>query len=239
MSGSDETDRLGVVAGRAQYAEPVNAAMINHTFDILCRFLRPGSILEIGPAEGTMTEKLVELRRDLSLIEGAAKFCGELKRRYPHAAVHNSLVEEFKSDRKYPNIVLGHVLEHVLDPAAILRRVSNWLADDGIIFCAVPNARSLHRQAAVLMKLTAKEDELSELDHIQGHRRVYTPETFRQDFNQASLDIVHFGGFWLKPVTNKQISDTWSAPLLNAYMKLGERYPDIAAELYVVAKQMK
>jgi hypothetical protein len=40
----------------------------------------------------------------------------------------------------------------------------------------------------------------------------------------------------LKPVSNKQIETSWNPEMLNAFMKLGERYPDIAGEIYVIAR---
>jgi 2-polyprenyl-3-methyl-5-hydroxy-6-metoxy-1,4-benzoquinol methylase len=130
---------------------------------------------------------------------------------------------------------LGHVLEHVEDPVAILKKAKNWLAKDGVILGAVPNSRSLHRQAAVIMDIQATEDTMSELDYHHGHRRIYNPETFRGDFSKAGLKVMHFGGYWLKPVSNNQIHASWSKEMLYAFMKLGERYPDIAGEIYVIA----
>lgn len=45
-----------------------------------------------------------------------------------------------------------------------------------------------------------------------------------------------FGGYWLKPVSNGQIEENWTGKMVEAFMKLGERYPDIAAEIYIIAK---
>jgi hypothetical protein len=69
-----------------------------------------------------------------------------------------------------------------------------------------------------------------------GHRRVFNPESFRRCFLAAGLAIEVFGGYWLKPVSNAQIEATWTSQMLEAFMQLGERYPDIAAEIYVVAR---
>jgi hypothetical protein len=66
---------------------------------------------------------------------------------------------------------------------------------------------------------------------------VFTPESFRQCFVAAGLDIEIFGGYWLKPLANAQIEATWTPEMLDAFMRLGERYPDIAGEIYVVAKR--
>jgi len=105
----------------------------------------------------------------------------------------------------------------------------------GRILAAVPNSRSLHRQAAVLMQLLPGEDALNEMDIHHGHRRVFSPESFRRCFLDAGLTIDIFGGYWLKPVSNRQIEQTWTPAMLDAFMQLGERYPDIAGEIYVVA----
>jgi len=64
---------------------------------------------------------------------------------------------------------------------------------------------------------------------------VSTPESFRAAFTQAGLRVEHSGGYWLKPLSNAQ-TDEWFTPEMNdAFMALGERYPDIAAETYVIA----
>ena len=44
-----------------------------------------------------------------------------------------------------------------------------------------------------------------------------------------------FGGYWLKPVSNRQVEELWTPAMPEALVTLGDRYPDIAAELYVVA----
>jgi hypothetical protein len=81
------------------------------------------------------------------------------------------------------------------------------------------------------------EEALNEADRHHGHRRVYNPETFRRDFLQAGLKIEVFGGYWLKPLSNAQLERDWNAELVAAFMALGERYPDIAGEIYIVANR--
>jgi hypothetical protein len=85
------------------------------------------------------------------------------------------------------------------------------------------------------MGLLKEEHELNETDRHHGHRRVYDPESLRGDFLSAGLHIDFFGGYWVKPLSNAQIEDSWTPQMLQAFMKLGERYPDIAGEIYVVA----
>lgn len=231
-----EKRKLDLIASNSLYADKVNSQMIKFCFNIFFRHLVPGSVLELGPAEGLMTEKLYLYTEDLTIVDGSKIFCNRLKIKFPKSKVENVLFEEFSPTRKFDNIILGHVLEHVEDPVSLLRKCKDWLTSSGKIMAAVPNSQSIHRQAAVIMGLLEKEDAMSELDIHHGHRRVYCPSTFKSDFRNAGLDILQYGGFWLKPVSNSQIEESWSESMLNAFLSLGEKYPDIAAEIYIVAK---
>ncbi|WP_411287937.1 class I SAM-dependent methyltransferase [Phenylobacterium sp.] len=236
-SPQEERGRLEAIAAHSAYGDGANRATIAHSFKVFQRFIRPGPILEMGPAEGHMTGDLAALGEPLTLVEGAQSFCESLRDRHPQARVVHSLFEDFKPDEAFQTIVLGHVLEHVDDPVSILQRAREWLAPEGRILAAVPNSRSLHRQAAVLMGLLPFEEALNAADHRHGHRRVYNPETYRRDFLRAGLTIEVFGGYWLKPLSNSQIERDWTDEMLAAFMKLGERYPDTAGEIYVVARR--
>jgi 2-polyprenyl-3-methyl-5-hydroxy-6-metoxy-1,4-benzoquinol methylase len=234
-TGDGEMDHLEEIARDSWYAKGPSSAMVRYSFEVFSRHIRGESILEMGPAEGVMTEHLSRLGKRLVLVEGAESFCHDLKQRFPRATVVHSLFEDFITDERFDNILLGHVLEHVEDPVSILRSVKNLLAQGGRLISAVPNARSIHRQAAVDMGLLAFEESMNELDRRHGHRRVFNPETFRKVFIEAGLAINVFGGYWLKPVSNAQVEDSWTPEMLHTFMRLGERYPDIAAEIYVVA----
>lgn len=234
---SAELSQLEGIARNSWYAKGASSAMVRYSFEVFSRFIHGNSILEMGPAEGLMTEHLSRLEKRLVLVEGAASFCTDLRERFKQAEVVYSLFEDFETDELFDNILLGHVLEHVEDPVAVLRSAARFLAKGGRMISAVPNARSIHRQAAVDMGLLEYEEAMNEMDRHHGHRRVFTPETFRKVFRDAKLEIEVFGGYWLKPVSNAQIEQSWTPEMLRTFMRLGERYPDIAAEIYVVASQ--
>jgi 2-polyprenyl-3-methyl-5-hydroxy-6-metoxy-1,4-benzoquinol methylase len=230
-----ERARLETVASDSWYDRGANAAMIRYTAEVFGRHWRSGRCLELGPAEGLMTDILDATFSDLTVVDGSEQFCSSLRRRFPNADVQCSLFEDFEPDRQFDTIVLSHVLEHVECPKALLESVRRWLAPHGAVYAAVPNARSIHRQAAVLMGTLPSEHSLNETDHHHGHRRVYGPEAFRNEFLAAGFKIRVFGGYWLKPLSNAQIDASWTPEMLKAFMQLGERYPDIAAEIYVIA----
>ena len=192
-------------------------------------------ILEMGPAEGTMTAQLIEAGYEIEVLEGSPEFAKILGEKFPDMTIHEGLFESWNSEPVYDVILLGHVLEHVDEPPKILARAKEWLKPGGRIICSVPNCRSLHRQAAVIIGLIDTEQDMSEKDVHHGHRRVYSPETLRADFHLAGMKVDYFGGYWMKPISDGQIEADWTPDMLEAFMLLGERYPDIAAELVVVA----
>jgi 2-polyprenyl-3-methyl-5-hydroxy-6-metoxy-1,4-benzoquinol methylase len=231
-----EKSRLESISNVSLYSAGVNSASIKYSFKVAERHLVGDSILEMGPAEGVMTELLVATGKKLTLVEGSGLFCDALRRRFPQANIIHALFEEFQQNELFDNIILGHVLEHVEDPVDILSRARQWLKPGvGRLFAAVPNARSLHRQAAVIMGLLKEEHELNDMDRHHGHRRVYDPASLRADFQRAGLHIDIFGGYWIKPLSNAQIEASWTPDMVEAFMELGERYPDIAGEIYAVA----
>lgn len=230
-----ESNRLETIARDSWYTKGIAPRTIEYSGRIFARHIRGGRILELGPAEGAMTHCLAPLAQHITLVDGSETFCEMLREKFPAATVVCELFENYRPSETFDHIVLGHVLEHVMNPVALLQLVISWLAPGGRVLAAVPNARSIHRQAAVLMGLLPAEDALNEADVHHGHRRVFNPETFRNSFLQAGFVIDIFGGYWLKPISNSQIEASWTPEMLDAFMHLGERYPDIASEIYIVA----
>jgi hypothetical protein len=85
------------------------------------------------------------------------------------------------------------------------------------------------------MGMLPAEDALTPADVRAGHRRVSSPESFRAQFTAAGLKVEHSGGYWIKPLSNAQTDEWFTDEMIDAFLALGERYPDIAAEIYVVA----
>lgn len=234
-----EIKNLNDIAHDSHYKNVVNQFMIEHSIKIFSRFINGGHVLEMGPAEGIMTKHLVKISEKLTIVEASERFCKILRSVYPDLEINQSLFEEFTPNSLFDYIVLGHVLEHVIDPVMIVKRIKQWLKPNGKIIASVPNSRSLHRQAAVVMGILPNEESMSLNDIHDGHRRIYNPESFRYLFNISDMQIDYFGGFWLKPLSNNQIESAWSEVMIKAFMQLGERYPDIAAELCIVASDKR
>jgi 2-polyprenyl-3-methyl-5-hydroxy-6-metoxy-1,4-benzoquinol methylase len=235
MSEESETRRQESIAQTAGYLDGVMRVITPLSFQILRKHIRGSTVLELGPAEGLITEQLVAEGLHVEVIEASRSYSKAIALRQPTVVIHNCLFEDFQSERQYSTIVLGHVLEHVADPVLTLSHISQFLEPNGVIFSAVPNAYSIHRRAAVLMGLLSDPHQLNETDRAIGHRRVFDPDSFLQVFESAGLSVVEWGGYWLKPISNRQLAETWTDSMLNAFFELGTSYPDLAAEIWCTA----
>ncbi len=234
-SSSEEVRWQEQVARSFDYFEGVCATAAEYSLGIVRRHLVGKRILEVGPADGYMTRGLVN-DFDLTLVEPSETLCQKLRLGFPRAQVINTLVEDFVSSERFDSILLCHLLDHVRDPEQVVRLAAGWLSPGGKILAIAPNSESLHRQAAVRMGLLPAVNAFSERDQAQGKRRIFSRDEFRRLFSSAGLEIEFFGGYWLKPVSNRQIDEQWTPDMIDAFFALGERYAEIAAEMYLVAR---
>lgn len=196
-------------------------------------FLQGPEGLELGPAEGQMTRFLVDDFVRLTVVDGAFELLNIIPD-YPNLLKIHSLFEDFKPQQLYNTIILEHILEHIEYPVQLIRDASRWLAPKGRLLLGVPNGNSFHRLAAVKMGLLSHQCELNSRDIAQGHRRVYTHDTFRKDIGSAGVRVVEMGGVFFKPLSNQQIQDHWNEEMLNGFYELGKDFPQNAADIYAV-----
>lgn len=217
----------------------LDSKLILYRAKTLLPHFKPPKVLELGCADGLMTEILVKHFKKVVSVDGSPKFCEKVRNtiKAKNLEVICSLFEEYRPKEKFDTIIMAHILEHVKDPVLIMKRFITWLKDNGVILIDVPNANSLHRQAGVKMGLLKRVKELNELDKKLGHKRVYTPESLSNDIKSAGLKIKEIGGVFLKPLTNKQIEESWTEEMMDAFYELGKDYPEIAAEIYAVCEK--
>lgn len=231
-----ERRRLASLAPAFSSEDGFNAKLIDYRFLAIRPFLsRADRCLELGAADGRMTEQLARCVGSLVAVDGSAVYVARLRRRLPHVTAVCALFEEFEPAEPVDVAVLGHVLEHVADPVGLLERVRGYLAPGGRAIVTVPNADSLHRQVGVALGLLGDVAELNEADLRIGHRRVYTRSRLAADLRAAGFAVEHLGGVFLKPLSNAQIEEQWSAELQDAFFEVGKRYPELCAEILAVA----
>lgn len=207
--------------------------LANYGFQTLRPFFKGNMALELGPATGYMTKLLVDEFETLHLIEGSQALLNEIPD-YPNVVKKCSFFENYETEIVYDTIIMSHVLEHIKDPVVILKKIFNWLKADGNFLVAVPNAKSMHRLAAVEMGMLKNEFELNARDTELGHYRVYDTDSLRSDLLEAGFQITHNGGYFLKPLSNSQIEKNWTEEMIDGFFNLGKKFPEYCAEIYFV-----
>ena len=233
-----EKSRLEEVAKWYQSLEGFYSRLVAYGFVTFMKHFKGNTVLELGCADGLMTEMLIKHFDKVVVVDGASKFCREVKSKLENnnLIVICSLFEELNLSIKFDTIIMAHTLEHVDKPVQIISSAKDWLNDNGVILISVPNANSLHRLAGVKMGLLTKCEELNDLDKRLGHRRVYTQEALRNDIELAGLKIKEMGGVFLKPLTNSQIEEWWTEEMMDAFYELGKDFPEIAGEIYAICQ---
>jgi len=183
-------------------------------YEILGRF-QVESVIEVGkkPAlldlacgDGLLTEQFTEHFSPVVGVDASAAHIQTARQRCPDVEFHVSLIEDFETEQRFDTITLLNVLEHVVDPVAILRRAAGWLVPGGCIVAQVPNARAVNRRIGQLMGVLDNLYELSDWDiNVAGHRRYYDLADLIVDFDRAGLQMVLVGGIFFKPFSTPQM----------------------------------
>lgn len=190
--------------------------------------------LEIAPAQGITTASLKDDFETLHVVDGSKNLL-DLIPDYPNVTKYHSMIEDFEAPMQYDFILMDHILEHVEHPVPALRKVRTFLKDDGLFAVGVPNAKSIHRLAAVKMGYLKSIYELNQRDHELGHYRVYDFDTLAKDVTEAGFTIKGKVGVFFKPLSNKQIQDNWNNDMIEGFYQLGVDFPENTAEIYIIA----
>jgi len=207
-------------------------------------FFRPGSLLELGSYQGDFTMRLLHLFSDITCVDMSAEALSVARDRLGSSITFiNSPLETADLPRKYENILLVHVLEHIDDPVFILKRIRDeWLADGGRLIVACPNAMAPSRQIAFEMGLLPDVTAVMEGEANHGHRRTYTLNTLEMDIFSAGLKTIHCSGVFFKALANFQWdrllgTDIISPEYLEGCYRLGMQYPELCSTIFWVCKK--
>jgi 2-polyprenyl-3-methyl-5-hydroxy-6-metoxy-1,4-benzoquinol methylase len=206
-------------------------------------FFNQGSLLELGSFKGHFTQLLRTRFDDLTCVEASSDAIEEAKQRVGGGVVFiNALFEKVSLLKRYDNIVLTHVLEHLDNPVAVLKRINDeWLAPKGRLFLVCPNANAPSRQIAVKMGLITHNAAVTPAEAEHGHRCTYSLDTLERDAVAAGLNVVHRSGIFFKALANFQWdrllqTDIISKEYLEGCYQLGQQYPDLCSSIFLMCE---
>ena len=208
-------------------------------------YFRKGAVLELGCFQGAFTQRLAEYFTDITCIEASSDAIN-VARQSPALSNVLFIESEFEHaelERKFENILLIHVLEHLDDRVALLQTVKDkWLADNGVFIVACPNAYAPSRQIAVNMGLIEYPEAVTPSEHAHGHRITYSMESLKEDILCAGLSIRDSSGVFFKALANFQWdklieTDIISKEYLDGCFELGKKYPGLCSSIYFVCEK--
>ena len=224
----------------------------NFDFDIMHPFMlqsfipffKEGNFLELGSFKGDFTRRFLPYFDDITCVEASNEAIAIAKNEFGDKLKYiNSLFETVTLPTKYDNIVLTHVLEHIDDPVAVLKRINDeWLTDTGRFFLVCPNANAPSRQIAVKMGLISHNSAVTPAEKEHGHHITYTLDTLERDAKAAGLKVVFRSGIFFKGLANFQWdrllqTDIISKEYLEGCYELGQQYPDLCSSIFLMCEK--
>lgn len=207
-------------------------------------FIVEGSVLELGSCEGHFTEQLLGHFKDVTCVEASSEAIKVAESRLgDKVSFINGVFENVQVAKKFENIVMTHVLEHLDDPVKVLKRVNDeWLSENGRFFLVCPNANAPSRQIAVKMGLITHNSAVTPAEHEHGHRCTYTLDTLERDARGAGLKVIKREGIFFKALANFQWdrllqTDIISKEYLEGCYQLGQQYPDLCSSIMLVCEK--
>ncbi len=240
-SGFDENEERARLEGivteyAAQETSTTEREMERYAAARSVEHVRGPEVLMLGAATGAWVEPVLDRVGRFTVVDAVAEAVDGVASQCPES-IHGQVAcfETYEPPKRYDTVILGHVLEHVVDPVFVLRRVRAWLVPGGRAVITVPNAESLHRLVGVEMGYLEAPTAFSPADMALGHRRVYTRDGLAAQVRSAGLSVTTMTGLGLKPLSNAQM-DAWSPELRRAWLALGDRLPEQACVLLCVAQ---
>jgi 2-polyprenyl-3-methyl-5-hydroxy-6-metoxy-1,4-benzoquinol methylase len=148
------------------------------------------AILEIGCGEGS-TGAYAKQQGKCGLYVGVELFpdaAGAAKAAIDR--VYNANIEEFdipESPGSFDVLIAGEVLEHLVDPWAVLKRLRSYLRPDALAMASSPNVAH-HSVIRMLLKGEWTLADSGRMDRT--HLRWFTPKSYADMFRACGFTVV-------------------------------------------------
>lgn len=202
----------------------------SHVRHDLINLIPPNSqrILEVGCAAGEtgyfIKKKLGE-QVEITGIEISQEAGEKAAKRLD--VVHIGNVEEITLDDKigyFDCIVYGDVLEHLVDPWALLAKHCKYLNPQGSIIASIPNIGYV-KVIDMLKRGEWKYEDAGIMDRT--HLRFFTRPSIHELFQQAGLNAVVVdtirGGMWVYKKLSRIMPAKWSDKFVQQFIILARK----------------
>lgn len=240
---------------RSQVFSDYNTILGYYQAQECLEYARGNSLLDMPCGDGTLSAMLAPKFKRVVGVDASGVHLKLAKENLPSAEFYEALIEDFETDERFDTITMLNILEHVVDPIAVLKKAAGLLSHNGVLIVHVPNALAINRRLAVLMGTLSECEELSPFDiNVAGHRRSYSLKTLSEDIKKAGLKITATGGVFYKMLSTPQIDwflknglweeggfgwgrvgaepRDWRAEFCRASYELGKQHPEDCNIIY-------
>jgi len=208
-------DRLGEIYPKNYYSyAPKKAGVVprQESLDrLLVKLLAsiPGnrlSVLDIGGGSGWKLDQVksyssrASFTQCVDLDEGARAQAVARGHAY-----HLGCIEQFETDRRFDLVLAFALIEHVRDPALVLRRIEGLLTAHGRVLITTPNFDALDARLFRHCSWGCY--------HTPRHFVLFNRQSFTNLAEQSGLGVVSF--------SYRQLPSYWSLAVLDAMRRLG------------------
>jgi SAM-dependent methyltransferase len=140
-----------------------------------------GRLLEVGCANGVFLKAALELGfADVRGVEPGKDAVRKAPPELRSRIVNSLFTAELFEPRSFDVICCFQIMDHFLDPVALLRDVHTLLRDDGIVLCVNHNIRSW------LPRLLGQSCPMYDIEHIY----LWDPRTMARVFDKTGFDLI-------------------------------------------------
>lgn len=151
--------------------------------DKISEYKKTGMFLDVGCGVGCLISCASErgfIAHGVEISTWAASFARE---KTGLDVITGSLEDAAFHSDMFDVVVVNHVLEHVLDPGALLREIRRIVKPDGLVVVGVPNADSIMARLAGAQWVSLRPEE---------HRWHFTPDTIKTLVRKQGLSLLRF-----------------------------------------------
>lgn len=154
----------------------------NPIFNQFKKLTQGTEYLEIGTGTGEMLAIALEFGYHAEAVEICKEDCERISA-FLGVDVHWCDVTNYETEKQYDVIVMGDVLEHVIEPVRVLKKVKQMLKKDGVLWISTPNYNSAY---ARMEKFTHC------MWHALNHYTYVSFESLNELLQDINMEVVHY-----------------------------------------------